>query len=80
MNSLMQNKKLSHHKTHNTSKEWRNGGTDQLMQAEHTSCLTAMTIKACVACVNKKGLGNGWEKRWRKGAKNKNILDGNCFQ
>ena len=34
MNSLMQ-KKLSHHKTHNINNEWRNGGIDRLMQAEH---------------------------------------------
>ena len=79
MNSLMQ-EKLSHHKTHNTNKEWRNGGTDRLLQAEHTFFLTALTIKACVACVNKKRLGNGWEKRWRKRAKNNNNLERNCFQ
>ena len=74
MNSLMQ-KKPSHHKTHNINNEWRNGGTDRLMQAEHTFCVTAKTIKACVANVNKKGLGNGWKKRWRKRAKNNNILE-----
>ena len=79
MNSLMQ-KKLFHHKTHNINKEWRNGGTDRLMQAEHTFCPTVLTIKACVACLNKKGRGNGWEKRWRKRAKDNNILERNCFQ
>ena len=75
MNSLMQ-KKLSHHKPHNIKKynEWRNGGTDRLMQAEHAFCLTALTIKACVACVNKKGLGNRREKQCRKRAKS-NILE-----
>ena len=57
MNSLMQ-KELSHHKTRNINKEWRNGGTDRLLQAEHTFCLTALTIEACVACVNKKGPGS----------------------
>ena len=74
MNSLMQNT-LSHHITHNINNEWRNGGTDRLMQAEHTFCLTPLTIKAYVACVNKKGQGNGWEKRWRKRATNSNILE-----
>ena len=68
MNSLMQ-KKLSYHKTYNINKEWRNGGTHRLMQAKHTFCLTALTIKACVACVNKKGLGNGWERGGEKGKK-----------
>ena len=68
MNSLMQ-KKPSHHKTHNINNEWRNGGTVRLMQAEHTFCVTALTIKACVACVNKKGLGNGWERGGEKGKK-----------
>ena len=51
-------KKLSHHKTHNINKEWRNGrGTDRLMQTEHTCtfCLAA--------CVDKEGLGISWEKR-----------------
>ena len=62
MNSLIQ-RKLSHHKTHTINKEWRNGGTERLVQAEHSFCLTALTIKACVACVNKKGLGNGRGKR-----------------
>ena len=79
MNSLMQ-KQLSHHKTYNINNEWCNDGTDRLIQAEHTFCLTAPTIKACVAWVNKKGLGNRWEKRWRKRAKNNNILERNCFQ
>ena len=62
-------KKLSHHEAHNINKEWRNGGTDRLVQAEHTFFLTALTIKASVVCVNKKGLGNGWEKGGEKGQK-----------
>ena len=68
MNSLIQ-KKLSHHKTNNINKEWRNCGIDRLMQAEHTFCLTALTIKACVACVDKEGLGNGWRIGEEKGQK-----------
>ena len=68
MNSLMQ-KKLSYHKTYNINKEWCNGGTHRLIQAKHTFCLTALTIKACVACVNKKGLKKGEEKGGEKGQK-----------
>ena len=74
MNSLMQ-KKLSYHKTYNINKEWCNGGTHRLIQAKHTFCLTALTVKACVANINKKVLGNGWEKRQRKRAKNNHILE-----
>ena len=36
-------KKLSYHKTYNINKEWRNGGTDRLMQAEKTYLLSYRT-------------------------------------
>ena len=45
------------------------------MQAEHTWCLTVLTIRACVACVDKEGLGNGWEKKKvKEKGKNNNFL------
>ena len=43
-------------KRYDIDKEWRNGGTNRLVQAEHTFCLTALTSKACVAGVNKEDL------------------------
>ena len=37
-------KKLSRQKRYNINKEWRNGGTNGLVQAEHTFCLTALKV------------------------------------
>ena len=33
-------------------KQWRNGATNRLVEAQHTVCLTTLTSKPCVADVN----------------------------